>query len=57
MINDMIMLNSRNIKIVKLNKSFDYKNFESFKIIKSHELIYELKFSISMKRLYFIFHL
>ena len=57
MINNIIMLNNRNIKTFKLNKSLNYKNLKIFKIIKFHELIYKLKFLTSMKRLYFIFHL
>ena len=52
------MLNNRNIKTIKLNKSFDYKNLKLFKIIKIYNnSIYYLKLSTSMKRLYLIFHL
>ena len=49
------MLNNRNIKKVKLNKSLNYKIFKSFKIIKSHESIYKLKPSTSMKKTIFCF--
>ena len=52
------MLNNRNIKTIKLNKSFNYKNLKSFKIIKAYKnSIYELKLSTSIKRLHFIFYL
>ena len=57
MISDMIMLNNRNIKTIKSNKSFNYKNLRSFKIIKIYNnLIYYLKLSTSIKRLYFVFY-
>ena len=56
MINNVIMLNNRNIKIIKSNKSLNYKNLELFKIIKFYELIYELNSLTSIKRLYFIFY-
>ena len=56
-INDIMMFNSRNIKTIKSNKSFNHKNLESFKIIKIYDnLIYELKLSTSIKRLHFVFH-
>ena len=52
------MLNSRNIKTIKLNKLFDYKNLKSFKIIKVYNnSTYYLKLSTLIKRLYFVFHL
>ena len=58
MISDIIMLNNRNIKTIKLNKSLNYKNFDFFKIIKIYEnSIYKLKLLILIKRLHFIFHL
>ena len=43
---DIIILNNRNIKIDRSNKSLDHKNFELFKIIKIiNNIIYELKLS------------
>ena len=52
------MLNNRNIKTMKLNKLFDYKNLKSFKIIKVYDnLIYYLKISTLIKRFYLIFYL
>ena len=57
MINDIIMLNSRNIKTIKSNKLLNYKNLKSFKIIKTYNnLIYYLKLLTSIKRLYFVFN-
>ena len=51
------MLNNRNIKIIKLNKLFNYKNFDFLKIINIYEnSIYELKLLILIKRLHFIFY-
>ena len=58
MINDIIMLNNRNIKTIKLNKLFNSKNLKLFKIIKVYEnSIYELKLFTLIKRLFFIFYL
>ena len=58
MINDMIMLNNRNIKMMKSNKLFDHKNLRSFKIIKVYNnSIYHLKLLASMKRFHFVFYL
>ena len=54
----MIMLNNRNIKIIKSNKSLNYKNFDFFKIIKIYEnSIYKLKLFTLMKKLHLVFHL
>ena len=51
------MLNNRNIKTIKSNKLFDYKNLRSFKIIKTYDnLIYYLKLLTSIKRLYLVFY-
>ena len=51
------MLNNRNIKTIKSNKLFNYKNLKSFKIIKAYDnLAYYLKLSISIKRLHFVFY-
>ena len=52
------MLNNRNIKTIKLNKLFDYKNLKSFKIIKVYDnSIYYLKLSTLIKRFHLVFHL
>ena len=52
------MLDNRNIKIIKSTKSLNYKNFESYKIIKVYDnLTYELKLFAAMERLHPIFHL
>ena len=58
MINNIIMLNNRNIKTMKLNKLLNYKNLKFFKIIKVYDnSIYYLKLSILIKRYHFVFHL
>ena len=52
------MLNNRNIKTIKSNKLFDYKNLRLFKIIKTYDnLVYYLKLLTSMRRLHFVFYL
>ena len=51
------MLNSRIIKIIKSNKSLDYKNLRLFRIVKVYEnFVYKLKLSSSIRRLYLIFY-
>ena len=51
------MLNNRNIKTIKLNKSLTYKNLNLFKIIKAYKnSIYELKLPTSIEKLNFVFH-
>ena len=51
------MLDNKNIKITRLNKSFNYKNLELFKIIKIiNNIIYELKL-FNKINIYFIFYL
>ena len=51
------MLNNRNIKIIKLNKFFNYKNLDFFKIVKIYEnSIYELKLLTLIRRLCFVFY-
>ena len=58
MINNMIMLNNRNIKTMKSNKSLNYKNLKSFKIIKVYDnSIYYLKLSTLIRRFHFVFYL
>ena len=52
------MLNNRNIKTIKLNKLFDYKNLRFFKIIKAYNnSIYYLKLFILIKKLHSVFYL
>ena len=51
------MLNSRNIKIIRLNKSLDYKNLELFQIIRViNNMAYELELSNEIN-IYSIFYL
>ena len=58
MINNIIMLNNYNIKTMKSNKLFDYKNLKSFKIIKIYDnSIHYLKLSTLIKRFHFVFYL
>ena len=53
----MIILNRRNIKIVRLNKSLDYKNIDSYKIIKIlKNITYKLNLSQSLK-IHLVFYL
>ena len=57
MMKNMIILNNRNIKTIKLNKSFNYKNLGSFKIIKIYDnFVYELKLFIFMKKVHPVFY-
>ena len=45
-VNNIIMLNSRNIKTTRLNKSLDYKNLEPFRVIRViNNMTYELELS------------
>ena len=54
----MIILDNKNIKIIRLIKSLNYKNLGLYKIIKAYKnLIYELKLLVLIKRLYSIFYL
>ena len=51
------MLNFRNIKIIKLNKSLDHKNIKSFKIIRAiNNSIYKLNLFNTIKKVFFIFY-
>ena len=55
--NNMIMINARYFKIMRFNKNFDYKNLESFKIVRMiNNCVYELKLSQIMKKCFSIFH-
>ena len=52
------MLNRRNIKIIRLSKLLDYKNFELFKITKAlNNFAYELELSTFINDIYSIFYL
>ena len=54
--NDIIILNSRNIKIIRLNKSLNYKNLELFRIIRViNNIVYELELSDEIN-IYSIFY-
>ena len=56
-INDMIMLNVRYLKIMRSNKSFDYKNLKSFKVIRIiNNCAYELKLFQTMNECFLVFH-
>ena len=51
------MLDIRNIKIKRLNKSLDHKNLGPFKITKVHnKIIYKLELPTFMEGLYPVFH-
>ena len=51
------MLNSRNIKIIRLNKSLDYKNLKLFWIIRViNNITYKLELSNEIN-IYLIFYL
>lgn len=52
------MLDSRNIKTVRPNKSLDHKNLGLYKIVKAYgNSAYELELSLSMGRVHPVFHL
>ena len=52
------MLDRKNIKIIRLNKSLNHKNFDSFMIFKVfNNFVYEFDLSFIMNDIYFIFHL
>ena len=49
-VKDMVMLNRRNIKTVRSNRSLDHKNIDSYRIIKAlRNITYELDLSQSLK--------
>ena len=57
-INDMMMLNSRYLKTIRSNRDLDYRNLDSFKIIRViNNNVYELKLSKFMKDVFSVFHL
>ena len=52
------MLNYRNIKITRLNKSLNHKNMKSFKIVRViNNSIYEFNLLNTMKSVFSIFYL
>ena len=56
-VDDIVMLDSRNIKTARLNKSLNYKNLEPFKIIKViNNIVYELELPNGMN-IHPVFHL
>ena len=56
-IKDFVMLNTKNIKITKLNNSLDYKNLNLFQIKKIIDnMIYELNLFKLMLNIFFMFH-
>lgn len=55
---NLVILNNRNIKIVKSNKLLNYKNIKSNKIIRVIDnLIYKLKLLDSLKKVFLVFYL
>ena len=54
---NIIILNNRNIRIIRLNKSLNYKNLECFKVIKFiNNIVYKLNLSKGIN-IYLIFYL
>ena len=57
-VEDIVILNRKNIKTIRLSKLLDYKNLKLFKIIKAlNNFAYELELSIFINNIYFIFYL
>ena len=57
-VNDMIMLDFKNLKIARSNKNLNYKNLKFFKIIRViNNSVYELKLSNNMQNIYSMFYL
>lgn len=55
-VEDMVILDSRNIKTTRLNKSLDYKNLGPYRIKRAiNNIIYELDLSEGMN-IYPVFH-
>ena len=51
------MLNNRNLKITRPNKSLNHKNLEPFKIIKAiNNSVYELNLLKFIKETFLVFH-
>jgi len=55
---DLVILNYRNIKIIRPAKSLDYKNLGPFKVIRViNNLVYKLELFKSINSIFFIFYL
>lgn len=55
--NDMIMLNARHLRTIRLNQNLNFKNFDFFKIIKViNNNVYELNFFESMQKIFLVFY-
>ena len=53
----MVILDARNIKTTRPNKSLDYKNLGPFEIIRViNNLAYELKLLPAMEGIFLVFH-
>ena len=53
-----VMLDSRYISIIRSNRELNYKNLDSFEIVRAiNNSVYELNLSKSMKRVFSVFHL
>ena len=56
-INNIMMLNARHLIITKFNRKFEYRNLNSFKIIRVIDNnVYEIKFSKIIKKIFFVFY-
>ena len=54
---NLIILNNKNIKIIKPNKFLNYKNLKPFKIIREiNNITYKLKLSKFIKNIFLIFY-
>ena len=57
-INNIIILNTRNIKITRLNKLLNYKNLNLFKVIRAiNNSIYKLKLLLLIEEIFLVFYL
>jgi len=56
-VGDMVMLDTRNIRTVRPNRSLDFKNRGPFKVVRSiNNLAYELQLPKEIGRLHNVFH-
>ena len=57
-VRNKVMFDSRYINIIKFNRELNYKNFDSFEIVRTiNNSVYELNLSKSMKKMSSVFHL
>ena len=57
-VSDIIILDIRNIKIIKLNKLLDYKNLGLFKVVRViNNSIYKLKLLLLIEGIFLVFYL